>query len=1156
MESLNCQIISINETWHKNKNDSIDIEGYTWIGHQRKTLNKRRKSGSGGVGFLVANDLYSDYNIKVEDDNYDGILCISVTSKHSDYSFIYATAYLPPENSMYGRDSASFFAYMSGLVYRFVDHDAFYVSGDLNARIGDLCDSIDEVDPVPLRVPIDYTVNGHGKALIDFCKDNKMCVINGRISPLSDNFTSISSKGMAVVDYFLSSHDCIQSINHFKVLTMSDAIQNIGPEGVSRSPTSISDHSLLIMYIATRDTTFPGGSGHGHGPRVPPGSNTNSNSTENANLPPRFRIQEVPDDFLQSDESRAKLISLIDEIENSRNTQVEINGIYSKLKNMYIDEMTTHFRTVNTTPMAKKKYRFTCKEWWDDELTALWKDLHEAEKIFIKAKKQQKQIKKFHILFKSKQDIFDKHCKRKKRTYQRNQCDKLEEVNTSNPTEFWNCIKNLGPKKHKDIPWECYDSDGNVITDRDRVLDKWREDFYSLYCNDSVPSDEQTMFKEHIISDNASAELQFINSDQSPLNVPFTFEEVKTSIDKSKKTKAAGMDGIVYDVLKNEPSAMLLTTLFNLCFSSHKVPEVWLEAIIHPIPKSSTNDPRVPLNYRGISLLSVISKLYTTTLNSRLSAFCEANNLLVNEQNGFRPDRSCLDHIFVLNDVLRVRKKLNSQTFLAFVDFKKAFDYVDRDFLMYKLRQAGVDGNFYHAIQALYSGARSSVRLNNTMTDTFEVKSGVRQGDPLSPTLFSLFLNDLAEEINDSDSGVLIGGICLAILLYADDICLLAPSEEKLQHMLNILDRWCRKWGMVINTSKTQIMHIRNPQRPRSNFKFKCCDTELNYTDSYKYLGYFVHEHLNNEHNVSVLTSAASRSFGRIHSSFKKLKNMGINTFETLCESYVYPIMNYASGAWGFDYFQKPQVLQNRISRFYLGIHRFAPVASTRIEMDWIECKELRWLEMLRLFNRINCMDDNRLPKIIYKWDLSLGLDTWVSEVKHIAATIGMSTHPTDNEVFDLQHAKAKLLEKNRISWSLEADRKPKLRTFNIIHDFSRQKTLVKANLSRFQRSLLAQMKFGILPLKLETDRYQGIPENQRLCQICTLGAVESEFHFIFHCPTLGRVRDNFLPKFNIDFSANTEASSLHSMLSTDHIQITARYIEALYKERQNTIYE
>ena len=79
--------------------------------------------------------------------------------------------------------------------------------------------------------------------------------------------------------------------------------------------------------------------------------------------------------------------------------------------------------------------------------------------------------------------------------------------------------------------------------------------------------------------------------------------------------------------------------------------------------------------------------------------------------------------------------------------------------------------------------------------------------------------------------------------------------------------------------------------------------------------------------------------------------------------SFVDPILNYASGVWGFENFIKPQVLQKRIMRFFLGIHRFAPLAAVKTEMDFQECKYVRWIEMLRLFNRINNMENWRLPK-------------------------------------------------------------------------------------------------------------------------------------------------------------------------------------------------
>ena len=274
---------------------------------------------------------------------------------------------------------------------------------------------------------------------------------------------------------------------------------------------------------------------------------------------------------------------------------------------------------------------------------------------------------------------------------------------------------------------------------------------------------------------------------------------------------------------------------------------------------------------RCISILCSVAKVYSSLLNSRLQKFLESNKILVEEQNGFRSSRSCIDHIFILITVLRNRKQLGKDTYLAFIDYKKAFDSVDRNLLLFKLAFNGVSGNMYKAIAALYLNPQSRVILNEYETDYFACPIGVKQGDCLSPTLFSIFINDLATEIKESKLGIDLnveGGLqmnyVLSILLYADDIVCFAEDESSLQSILLIVETWCKKWRLEVNLSKTNVLHVRKKGKAQSKFVFLFDMKPVPYCTTYKYLGVNINEHLDFKFTVEKHAESAGRALGSI----------------------------------------------------------------------------------------------------------------------------------------------------------------------------------------------------------------------------------------------------------------------------------------------------
>ena len=125
--------------------------------------------------------------------------------------------------------------------------------------------------------------------------------------------------------------------------------------------------------------------------------------------------------------------------------------------------------------------------------------------------------------------------------------------------------------------------------------------------------------------------------------------------------------------------------------------------------------------------------------------------------------------------------------------------------------------------------------------------------------------------MNELNVGVDVGNHVLNLLMYADDIVLVAPTVQAAQEQLDIMKDWCETWGMVINLKKSQILHIRPHQRARETTKLRCMGQDLAYGDTYKYLGYHVHEFLSHNTTVEILIDSCERAFGSA-SVFKKLK--------------------------------------------------------------------------------------------------------------------------------------------------------------------------------------------------------------------------------------------------------------------------------------------
>ena len=343
--------------------------------------------------------------------------------------------------------------------------------------------------------------------------------------------------------------------------------------------------------------------------------------------------------------------------------------------------------------------------------------------------------------------------------------------------------------------------------------------------------------------------------------------------------------------------------------------ETWSRGIINPIPKASTSDPRDPLSYRGITLSPVTYKVYCTILNERLVSWNKQQNIIVDEQNGFRK-KSTLDHMKTLTSIIETRKKARKSTYCAFIDFKKAFDTVNRDILWHKLQHIDIKDNLFSAIKGLYDKFICTVRINGFNTDWFTVKSGLKQGCPLSSVLLSSFINDLALKLKSTNVGVVCGDEKVNILLFVDDIVLIAENPNDLQVLLNILSAWCKLNGLVING----IVHFQTHSLPRSDSVFTVGDINLDVVESNKYLGLVLTEFLEYSKTAKAVLKFANRACGLIIAKSKAFGGLPYVLFYKLYESIVCPVIMYGAPIWGTECFSCIQAVQNRAARYFLNV--------------------------------------------------------------------------------------------------------------------------------------------------------------------------------------------------------------------------------------------
>ena len=411
--------------------------------------------------------------------------------------------------------------------------------------------------------------------------------------------------------------------------------------------------------------------------------------------------------------------------------------------------------------------------------------------------------------------------------------------------------------------------------------------------------------------------------------------------------KAAGPDLIKPRILKECASviAPILTCIFNKSLLTGHVPSDWNQANVSPVFKKG--EKFKPSNYRPVSLTCIACKILEHIVVSNTLAHLDANNILVDNQHGFRQRRSCETQLvgFIYDLVHSIK---GSQVDVAIMDFSKAFDVVDHRRLLHKLDYYGIRQNTLLWIKAFLANRTQRVVVDGAISSEATVDSGVPQGSVLGPLLFLLYINDLPSSVHSN------------VRLFADD-CIIyrvirsAADSQVLQEDLNRLGEWEKKWRMSFNVDKCHIMHI-SKGRKTVMTSYTLHNLPLSVVKQATYLGVELSSDISWTPHINKITNKASQSLGFLKRNFHSAKP---ETKAAAYKSIVRPTLEYCASVWDpfhANDIQKVGNVQRRAARFVTNNYSKEPgsVTESLQKLQWESLDRRRQNIRLSLFHKIH----------------------------------------------------------------------------------------------------------------------------------------------------------------------------------------------------------
>jgi hypothetical protein len=516
--------------------------------------------------------------------------------------------------------------------------------------------------------------------------------------------------------------------------------------------------------------------------------------------------------------------------------------------------------------------------------------------------------------------------------------------------------------------------------------------------------------------------------------------------------------------------------------------------------------------------------------------------------------------MFTLLSFIQKQFSLNRKLYVAFIDFEKAFDSINRSILWPILLKNGVSGKLFTCIKGMYESVKARVRCGGALTECINCTTGVKQGDVCSPILFSLFINEVTKEVieNGRHGGTFINdALELFILLLADDIALISETIVGLQTQLNSLYMSASRLQLKVNMSKSNIIVFRKGGFLAARERWFYNGVKMPVVNVYKYLGIYFSTRLSFVFACKDLASRAKRALLPVMHNLRKLNNHSFQVFITLFDSQIQPILQYGAEVWGLD---TASTHCEKVHLFalkkFLGVSLKTPNDLVYGETNRYPIRIASAIKCIRYWLKLTHMEQFRLPRKAYNMLYLLdekGKINWVTKVRNALCENGFGfvwfNQGVENQALFVRLFRDRLIDSQWQEWHFRMENSRRYDMYCLINPLHCIPLYLTMKIDRHLKRIVTKFRFGVSELNIHHFYYRRITERDLLCPLCN-NAVENEIHFLFICPRLIKLREQFIPHKFVRQSCQFKLVMILSSINEDIIKQLALYLYKAFKFR------